>query len=196
LKLELDDQERRAVAKSLVDRKALLIENAGDTTKPARRSGLLELKAIALLPMRSPPRLAAAKRQSATFVRNSFWVPKRTNQRPPTPSTSSRQSTTSGNSRRRPPGPSISATGSLQQERSYPNRFAVTAFRYVQYAHRPAVPARLGERVISVSLLMGWTAPRTASSVPRWLSLKVPSGREAVRGQVYHRYLVCHARRA
>ena len=45
-------------------------------------------------------------------------------------------------------------------------------------------------------LLMGWTAPRTASSVPRWSSLKAPSGREAVREQVYHRYLGCHARRA
>ena len=44
--------------------------------------------------------------------------------------------------------------------------------------------------------LMGWTAPRTASSVPRWSSLKAPSGREAVREQVYHRYLGCHARRA
>jgi hypothetical protein len=49
LKLELDEQERRAVGRSLVDRKALLIENAGDTTKPqaVRRSGLLELKANA-----------------------------------------------------------------------------------------------------------------------------------------------------
>src|SRR5271165_2044581 len=27
-------------------------------------------------------------------------------------------------------------------------------------------------------LLMGWTAPRAASSVPRWSSLKTPSGRE------------------
>jgi hypothetical protein len=48
LKLELDEQERRAVGRSLVDRKALLIENARDTTKPraVRGSGLLELKAI------------------------------------------------------------------------------------------------------------------------------------------------------
>jgi hypothetical protein len=45
LKLELDEQERRAVDRSLVNRKALLIENAEDTTKPkaVRRSGLLEL---------------------------------------------------------------------------------------------------------------------------------------------------------
>ena len=48
MKLELDEQERRAVRKSLVDRKALLIETAGDMTKRkvVRRSGLLELKAI------------------------------------------------------------------------------------------------------------------------------------------------------
>src|SRR5208283_5385641 len=32
-------------------------------------------------------------------------------------------------------------------------------------------------------LLMGWTAPRAASSVPRWSSLKSPSGREAVVGK-------------
>jgi hypothetical protein len=49
LELEIDDRERRAIGRSLVDRKALLIENAEDTTKPraVRRSGLLELKAIA-----------------------------------------------------------------------------------------------------------------------------------------------------
>lgn len=49
MKLELDEQERRAVGRSLLDRKALLIENAEDTTKPraVRRSGSLELKVIA-----------------------------------------------------------------------------------------------------------------------------------------------------
>jgi hypothetical protein len=48
LKLELKDQERRAVARSLAERKALLIEEAGDTTQPpaTRRSRLLELAAI------------------------------------------------------------------------------------------------------------------------------------------------------
>jgi hypothetical protein len=48
LKLELNDQERRAVARSLAERKARLIEEAGDTTQlPAkRRSRLLELAAI------------------------------------------------------------------------------------------------------------------------------------------------------
>jgi hypothetical protein len=44
-----------------------------------------------------------------------------------------------------------------------------------------------GTAPFSEPFLMGWTAPRTASSVPRWSSLKAPSGREAVRGQVYHR---------
>jgi hypothetical protein len=49
VKLELDDQERRAVAKSLVERKARLIESTEDTTQPraAQRAGLLELSAIA-----------------------------------------------------------------------------------------------------------------------------------------------------
>jgi hypothetical protein len=49
LKLDLNNQERRAVGKSLAERKARLIENAGDTTQPraARRSGTLELEAIA-----------------------------------------------------------------------------------------------------------------------------------------------------
>jgi len=49
LKIELDDQEQRAIGKSLVERKARLIENAGDTTQPraGRRSGSFELRAIA-----------------------------------------------------------------------------------------------------------------------------------------------------
>jgi hypothetical protein len=48
LKLKLNDQERRAVGRALVDRKARLTETVGDTTQlPAtRRSGLLELGAI------------------------------------------------------------------------------------------------------------------------------------------------------
>src|SRR5208337_2354703 len=40
--------------------------------------------------------------------------------------------------------------------------------------------------------VMGWTAPRTASNVPRW-SLSKPIRREAVHGQVYHRAVVSHA---
>ena len=43
------------------------------------------------------------------------------------------------------------------------------------------IPRRRGERVITAPLLMGWTAPRTASSVPRWSSLKAPSEGEAER---------------
>jgi hypothetical protein len=48
LKLELDDQERRAVRKSLVERRGRLIENAEDTTLPraANLLRLLELTAI------------------------------------------------------------------------------------------------------------------------------------------------------
>jgi hypothetical protein len=49
LKLKLDDQERRAVSKSVVDRKTRLNENTEDTTQPLarRRSWSLELKALA-----------------------------------------------------------------------------------------------------------------------------------------------------
>jgi hypothetical protein len=48
LKLELDSQERRAVGKSLVERRGRLIEKAEDTTQPraAKRSALRELTAI------------------------------------------------------------------------------------------------------------------------------------------------------
>jgi hypothetical protein len=51
LKLELDDQERRTVRKSLVERRARLAERTGDTTqsRAAQRSGLQELKAIELV---------------------------------------------------------------------------------------------------------------------------------------------------
>jgi hypothetical protein len=48
VKLELNDQERRAVRRALAERKTLLIENAGDTTKTraTQRSAFLELAAI------------------------------------------------------------------------------------------------------------------------------------------------------
>ena len=48
MKLELDSQERRAVAKSLLERRGRLIENAEDTTRSpaAKQSALLELAAI------------------------------------------------------------------------------------------------------------------------------------------------------
>jgi hypothetical protein len=49
LKIELNDQERRALGKALVERKALLIEHAGDTTQPraTQLAKLLEVSAIA-----------------------------------------------------------------------------------------------------------------------------------------------------
>jgi hypothetical protein len=49
LKIELNDQERRALDKALVERKERLIENTGDTTqtRATQQAGLLELSAIA-----------------------------------------------------------------------------------------------------------------------------------------------------
>jgi hypothetical protein len=68
LKLELDDQERRAVGKSLAERKARLIEKAEDTTRSpvSRRSAMLELSVIGsilgkLRPRRSGPDWPAQK---------------------------------------------------------------------------------------------------------------------------------------
>ena len=48
LKVELNDQEHRALGKALVERKERLIENTGDTTqtRATQRAGLLELSAI------------------------------------------------------------------------------------------------------------------------------------------------------
>ena len=48
-KIELNDQERGALGKALLERKARLIEHTGDTTQPRarQRAGLLELSAIA-----------------------------------------------------------------------------------------------------------------------------------------------------
>jgi hypothetical protein len=48
LNVELNDQERRAVARLLAERKTRLIERAGDTTQTpaARQSALLERAAI------------------------------------------------------------------------------------------------------------------------------------------------------
>jgi hypothetical protein len=48
LKLEVDEQERRAVGRSLAGRKALLIQIAGDTakTQAVRRPALVELEII------------------------------------------------------------------------------------------------------------------------------------------------------
>jgi hypothetical protein len=49
VKFELDDQERRAIRRAVVERKARLIEKVGDTTQTddARRLGSRELAAIA-----------------------------------------------------------------------------------------------------------------------------------------------------
>ena len=49
LKLELNDQQRCALGRALVERKERLIENTGDTTqtRATQRAGLLELSAIA-----------------------------------------------------------------------------------------------------------------------------------------------------
>jgi hypothetical protein len=49
LKIELDDPERRALGRALVDHRARLIESTGDTTqtRAKQRAGLLELSAIA-----------------------------------------------------------------------------------------------------------------------------------------------------
>jgi len=49
VRLELDNRERRAVSKSLINRKKLLIEIIHDTTQQplARRAGLIEAEAIA-----------------------------------------------------------------------------------------------------------------------------------------------------
>ena len=49
MKLEIDDRERRAIERSLAERRSRLIEKAEDTTlTPARRrDGIRELSAIA-----------------------------------------------------------------------------------------------------------------------------------------------------
>ena len=48
MKIELNDQERRAVGRLLTERTALLIEITEDTTQPdaARRAGSIELSVI------------------------------------------------------------------------------------------------------------------------------------------------------
>jgi hypothetical protein len=60
LKLEIDDLERRAIERSLAERRSRLIEKAGDTTLTTarRRAGLSELSTIAsaLRKLRPPNR--------------------------------------------------------------------------------------------------------------------------------------------
>ena len=48
MEVQLNDQERRAVGRLLMERKALLIETTEDTTQPdtARRAGSIELSVI------------------------------------------------------------------------------------------------------------------------------------------------------
>jgi hypothetical protein len=48
LKIELNDQERRAVGGLLTERKSLLIETTEDTTQPdgVRRAGSIELSVV------------------------------------------------------------------------------------------------------------------------------------------------------
>ena len=48
MKIELDNQQRRAMGRLLLERKALLIEVTEDTTQPdaARRAGSIELSVI------------------------------------------------------------------------------------------------------------------------------------------------------
>jgi hypothetical protein len=66
LKLDLEDEERRAVVSSLVERKARLIENIEDTTRHpgVRRSGSLELTVIASVLRK----LRLADRRAGTFI--------------------------------------------------------------------------------------------------------------------------------
>jgi hypothetical protein len=60
LKLEIDDLERRAIERSVAERRSRLIEKAGDTTLTTarRRAGLSELSTIAsaLRKLRPPNR--------------------------------------------------------------------------------------------------------------------------------------------
>jgi hypothetical protein len=68
-KIELNVQERRALGRALVERRARLIESTGDTTqtRARQRAGLLELSAIASVLrklrrlIRRPERAAKAK---------------------------------------------------------------------------------------------------------------------------------------
>ena len=65
MKIELNDQERRAVGKALVDRRARLIESTGDTTQTRAKqlAGLLEISAIASV-LRKLRRLTTTTRRS------------------------------------------------------------------------------------------------------------------------------------
>jgi hypothetical protein len=64
-KIGLHDQERRALGRALVDRRARLIEITGDTTqtRAKQRAGFLELLAIATV-LRKLRRLTTTTRRS------------------------------------------------------------------------------------------------------------------------------------
>ena len=68
MELEIDDHERRAIDKSLAERRSRLIEMAEDTTlTPARRRvGLRELSAIASALRKLRRRTAHSSRESVT----------------------------------------------------------------------------------------------------------------------------------
>ena len=72
LKLEIDDLERRAIERSLAERRSRLIEKAGDTTlTPARRkASYRELSAIASALRKLRRQICSAKSQA--------WVARRT----------------------------------------------------------------------------------------------------------------------
>ena len=72
LKLEIDDLERRAIERSLAERRSRLIEMAGDTTlTPARRqASYRELSAIASALRKLRRQICSAKSQA--------WVARRT----------------------------------------------------------------------------------------------------------------------
>ena len=70
MKLEIDDLERRAIERSLAERRSRLIEKAGDTTlTPARRqASYRELSAIAsALRKLSVQQLAAVRQPEKAF---------------------------------------------------------------------------------------------------------------------------------
>jgi hypothetical protein len=72
LKLEIDDLERRAIERSLAERRSRLIEMAGDTTlTPARRqASYRELSAIASALRKLRQQIRSAKSHA--------WVARRT----------------------------------------------------------------------------------------------------------------------
>jgi hypothetical protein len=75
LKIELNDQERHALGRALVDRRARLIESTGDTTqtRAKQRAGLLELSAIASV-LRKLRRLTTTRRRRESQTAAWQWL--------------------------------------------------------------------------------------------------------------------------